>query len=506
MQRVLDFLARRGAWLAAPAGALLALAFAPADLVPLAFLGPTLLFLLWQGSAPRRAAWLGFLFTGGTFLAGTYWLYHSIHLVGGAPLWIAAILMLGLVAIMGSYTAALGYAVARWGAPGGARRWLLLLPAGWVAVEWFRGWFLSGFPWLALGYTQLGTPLAGYAPVAGVYGTGLVVAMVAGALVTLLLGRRAERLAAAALVAALWIAGLALGRLEWTAPRGTSVSVALVQGAVPQAVKWSPGQRERTIELYLELTRPHLGTDLVVWPEAALPALERDLRHVLEPLHAAARARDTDLIVGLLRRDPVTDAYFNAMGAFAATEHWYYKRRLVPFGEFFPVPDAVREWMRLMNLPYSDFQPGPRTQAPLEAAGETLAPTICYEDAYASEQLALARASTLLVNVTNDAWFGDSTAPHQHLDISRMRALETGRPMLRATNDGITALISHDGSLAATLPQFQPGVLTGTVEPRTGLTPYVRLGNAPVLVLVALGLGVGLRSARRRAGPRRRSR
>jgi apolipoprotein N-acyltransferase len=207
--------------------------------------------------------------------------------------------------------------------------------------------------------------------------------------------------------------------------------------------------------------------------------------------------------MGLLRRDRTTGAFHNSMVALGATEQWYDKRRLVPFGEFFPVPAAVREWLRLMNLPYSDFVPGARDQSPLAAGGEMLAPTICYEDAYASEQLALARRSTLLVNVTNDAWFGDSTAPHQHLDISRMRSLETGRPMLRATNDGVTALIAHDGSLEGTLPQFQPGVLTGTVAPRTGLTPYARLGNAPVLVLVALGLGAGLWRVGRPRAPAR---
>jgi apolipoprotein N-acyltransferase len=505
-QQLSDFFARRGQWLAAPAGAALALAFAPAALVPLAFLCPAVLFLLWQDATPRSAAWRGFLFTGGTFLAGTYWLYHSIHLVGGAPLWIAAFLMIGLVAIMGSYTAALGYAVARWGAASGARRWLLLLPAGWVLVEWFRGWFLSGFPWLALGYTQLDTPLAGFAPLGGVYGASLAVALVAGALVSLLLGGRGARIAAAATIAAVWIAGVALGRIEWTAARGTRIEVALVQGAVPQSMKWEPGQRDRTLKLYAGLTIPHLGAGIIVWPEAALPALESDLRDYLETLRATARAQGSDVVMGLLRRDRTTGAFHNSMVALGATEQWYDKRRLVPFGEFFPVPAAVREWLRLMNLPYSDFVPGARDQAPLAAGGETLAPTICYEDAYASEQLPLARRSTLLVNVTNDAWFGDSSAPHQHLDISRMRSLETGRPMLRATNDGVTALIAHDGALEGTLPQFQPGVLTGTVEPRVGLTPYVRLGNAPVLALVAIALAAGLRRPRQPAVARRASR
>jgi apolipoprotein N-acyltransferase len=501
MKPLLDFLFRRGQWLAAPAGAALALAFAPVSWVPLAFLCPAVLFLLWQDATPRRAAWRGFLFTGGTFLAGTYWLYHSIHLVGGAPLWIAAFLMLGLVAIMGSYTAAFGYAVARWGVASGARRWLLLLPAGWVLIEWFRGWFLSGFPWLALGYTQLDTPFAGFAPLAGVYGTSFAVALVAGALVALLLGDRGARVAAVATIAAVGIAAVLLGRIEWTQARGTRIDVALVQGAVPQSMKWEPGQRERTLDLYADLTIPHLGAGIIVWPEAALPALESDLRDYLESLQATARAQGSDVVMGLLRRDRATGAFHNSMVALGATEQWYDKRRLVPFGEFFPVPAAVRDWLRLMNLPYSDFVPGAREQAPLAAGGELLAPTICYEDAYASEQLSLARRSTLLVNVTNDAWFGDSTAPHQHLDISRMRSLETGRPMLRATNDGVTALIAHDGALEGTLPQFQPGVLTGVVQPRVGLTPYVRFGNVPVLALVALGLAAGLWRARRPATP-----
>jgi apolipoprotein N-acyltransferase len=488
----LDFLDRRGQWLALPAGAALALAFAPLSFAPLAVLCPAFLFLLWENASPRAAAWRGFLFSGGTFLAGTYWLYNSIHLVGQAPLWIALFLMLGLVAIMGSYAAALGYAVARWGAGPGPLRWIVLLPAGWVLVEWFRGWFLSGFPWLALGYSQLGTPLRAYAPLAGVYGTSLATALLAGAVVTLLLGRRAARLAALAVVVAVYVAAGLLGRVEWTQPRGTEVSVALVQGAVPQSMKWVPGQRERTLELYARLTGPHLGAAIIVWPEAALPALESDIRGYLEAVQAAARASGTDLVMGLLRRDPQTGAYHNAMVAFGAEEQWYYKRRLVPFGEFFPVPAAVREWLRLMNLPYSDFVPGPDDPRPLAVGGETLAPTICYEDAYASEQLALAAGSTLLVNVTNDAWFGDSTAPHQHLDISRMRSLETGRPMLRATNDGVTALIAHDGKLIGELPQFQPGVLTGVVAPRTGLTPYTRTGNLAVLAVVFLGVALGV--------------
>ena len=495
---LLEFLARRGRWLALPAGALLALAFAPADAWPLAFLCPATLMLLWERVSPREAAWRGMLFTGGTFLAGTYWLYHSIHLIGQAPVWIALVLMLGLVSIMGSYTALLGYAVARRGAVSGPERYLVLLPAGWVATEWLRGWFMSGFPWLALGYTQLDTPLAAYAPLGGTYAVSLAAAVTAGAIALLIVGPRRARVAAAVVLVLTWGCALALGRVEWTRPRGTEVTVALVQGAVPQSMKWVPGELERTMNLYLDLTRPHLGAGIIVWPESAIPSLESGVRGYLDYVSALARSRGSALVTGLVRRDPQSGAYYNAMAAWSPGEQWYYKRHLVPFGEFFPVPAAVRDWMRLMNLPYSDFSAGSEAQSPLAAGGETLAPTICYEDAYGVEQLALARGSTLLVNVTNDAWFGDSTAPHQHLDISRMRSLETGRPMLRATNDGVTALIAYDGSVLGRLPQFRPGVLTGRIEPRTGFTPYLRAGNWPVLALLWIGLYAGFRRPRER--------
>ncbi|MFO1392886.1 MAG: apolipoprotein N-acyltransferase [Steroidobacteraceae bacterium] len=500
---VVAFVDRWGHWIAPPAGALLALAFAPTSTWPLAFVCPAVLMLLWQGAAPRSAAWRGFLFTGGTFLAGTYWLYHSIHLIGKAPIWLALFLMLGMSAIMGSYTALLGYAAARWGSERGPLRWLVLLPAGWVLVEWLRGWFLSGFPWLALAYTQLDTVLAAYAPVGGAYAVSLATVVLAGALVTFLLGKRADRMWAAATVIVVCVGGGVLSRIEWTQPRGTSVTVALVQGAVPQSMKWVPGELERTMDLYVGLTRPYLGADIIVWPESAIPALESNIRDFLNGVTALAKSRGSSLVTGLVRRDPATGAYYNGIAAWAPGEHWYYKRHLVPFGEFFPVPAAVRDWMRLMNLPYSDFSAGADAQDPLVAGGERLAPTICYEDAYGVEQLPYARRATLLVNVTNDAWFGDSSAPHQHLDISRMRSLETGRPMLRATNDGVTALIAGDGKLIGVLPQFRSGVLTGRVEPRTGLTPYMRAGNWPVLGLLWLGLVAGFGWRRMRRGSAR---
>ena len=516
--------ARLARWLALPVGAALPFAFAPFDAWWLAILCPAFLFLSWRDAAPRAAAQLGFLFTAGLYLSGTYWLYYSIHGIGKAPLPLTLFVMLGMVAILSSYTAALGYVLARWFNPShlatdpattpDAQRiaqarvivqHLMVFPAAWVLLEWFRGWFLSGFPWLALGYSQIDTYLAGLAPLGGVYTISFAVAICAGALA--LLARGPGGAPALIAIALMWLLGFAFDGREWTQSTGAPVRAAIVQGAVPQDLKWSAQQRDATVALYSELTTPHLGVDIVLWPEAALPILAHNALQTIAPLIESAQSRGTTLVTGLVRYDPQSEAYYNGLIALNGEPQWYYKRRLVPFGEFFPVPQFVREWLRLMNLPYSDLTPGPAEQPALRAGKHYIGVTICYEDAYGAEQLDVLRTATLLVNVTNDAWFGDSTAAHQHLQISRMRALEAGRPLLRAANDGVSAIIGANGEVASTFPRFEPGVLTGVVQPRTGLTPYARVGNAPLIIVCALLLLLCFRPhttvAQRRAKVRR---
>ncbi|MEY4932272.1 MAG: hypothetical protein RLZZ403_592 [Pseudomonadota bacterium] len=496
---MIAWLQRWSGWVAFPSGAALALAFAPFNLWPLAVLCPAVLFLLWEGASPRRAAQLGFWFTAGLFLAGTYWIYHSVHVIGNAPIWVAVFLMVAMISILSGYSALFGYLQARWLPQSGLMRWIVALPAGWVIVEWFRGWFLSGFPWLALGYTQLDTPLAGMAPVLGVYGISLFVMVSAGALAASVMAQGRLRLVALFIVLLPWLAGAALQGREWTRESGGPVSVAIVQGAVRQEMKWSIDQRDQTLALYRRLTEPHFGAQIILWPEAALPDLAHVLVDYLQTLWRDSRSAGSDVVMGLLHQDPETAKVYNGVLALGQEAQWYDKRRLVPFGEYFPVPAFVRQWLKVMNLPYSDISAGGNEQPALRVAGQLLGVTICYEDAYGSKQLDVLREATLLVNVTNDAWFGDSTAPHQHLEISRMRALEAGRPLMRGANDGVTALIAHDGVVTSMLPQFQPGVLTGTVQPRTGLTPYAHVGNWPVLLmcLVLVVAVVGLARPRR---------
>ncbi|HZF16533.1 MAG TPA: apolipoprotein N-acyltransferase [Steroidobacteraceae bacterium] len=487
---------RRQSLISFIAGAALTLAFAPFDLWPMAVACPAVLFSLWQGATPRRAAWLGFLFSSATFLAGTYWLYISIHGFGKAPIPVALLLMLGLVVIMGAYCALIGHVAARWLPPSGALRWLIGLPSLWVFVEWFRGWFLSGFPWLSLGYAGIDSWLAGFAPVTGVYGLSLLLAATAGALVAAAFGEAKVRRAAGLLVAVVWLAGWALEQVKWTEPGGAPVSVALVQGAVPQDEKWELDSRLRTLKLYRELSERGFGAKLIVLPEASLPLLAHELGPFLEPLERDAEARGGTVVVGMLRYDPAGGHYFNSLFALGTPGAVYDKRRLVPFGEFFPVPASVRHWMRLMSLPYIDMTPGADAQPPLDAAGMKLGATICYEDAWGSIGLATLGEAHLMVNVTNDAWFGDSTAAHQHLEIARMRSLEAGRYQVRVANDGITAIIDAHGKVLDRIARFKPAVLKGEVVPYSGVTPYARVGNWPVVTLAALlalfGLGVGI--------------
>ena len=475
-------------WLALGLGALLPLAFAPFGIYPLAPLCLAGLFALWEDERPRAAASQAFCFGFGAFLVGLHWLYISLHTFGKAPLFVSLPLMLGLIAVLSGYLAGLAYVVNRWFAMRGLARWLLVLPAAWTLVEWLRGWVLGGFPWLSIGYSQIDSPLAGLAPVAGVFAVSFVVALTAGALIALVRGSHLQRVVAVVVAASLWLASGALRAVEWTEPAGERISVALVQGGITQDRKWLPEELEPTKALYQLLTEQHLDADLIVWPEAAVPQLLDEMATWLEPIFEMVRTGGKSLIFGVVEYDASTQSYYNAVLGYDGNISVYRKRHLVPFGEFFPVPAFVRKWLRLMSLPYTDFAHGDAAQPPLALDGQHIGVSICYEDAFGNELIGVLDRATLLANVSNDAWFGGSVAPHQHLQIARMRALEAGRYLMRTTNTGITAVIDAEGRVEKAIPQFDPAVLSGSVQPRTGLTPYARFGNWPVILCTLLAL------------------
>ena len=475
--------------LATLAGAALATAFAPLNLWLLALLSPAALMVLWHEAPPRHAAALGFWFNVGTFTAGTYWLYISIHVIGSAPAWLAVIGIAALVCVLALYGAGLGWAVARWLPPTGALRWMAALPAAWLLVEWFRGWFLTGFPWLSLGYSQTGTWLASLAPVLGVYGVSALLLLGAGALVTLLLGGRREQLLALVVLLVVAVVPWSLRGIAWTQPAGPAISVAIVQGAIPEDEKWQDAHRDAQLDTYRDLTRQALGAQVIVWPEAALPDVAQHLGDYLLARYHEAHARHSALVLGALRETKNGD-YYNSILTLGESVDWYDKMHLVPFTEVIRVPHFALKWLQFMNLPYEGFEYGASNQLPVSAGGLVLLPAICYDDSYGTSNLHMLPAANALVTVTNDGWFGHSTARFQHLQIAQMRSIETGRYLIRAANDGISAIIGPDGRVQAMAPGYVPAVLRGAVVPMRGLPPFARFGNWLIISLSATTLAL----------------
>jgi apolipoprotein N-acyltransferase len=362
----------------------------------------------------------------------------------------------------------------------------LVVPALWTLLELIRGWFYSGFPWLSLGELAVDTPLSRVAPLLGVHGLSAVIALAAFALYRLGIEHDARRRAlAAAALASPVLALLLPAPSAWTEADGAPIEAALVQSNIPQDQKWLPHMRFEALSRHWRLTQQAWPAALVVWPEVALTQPYHQVREsYLDKLDAQAAERGATLLLGILVRDG--EGYFNSVISVGAAHGRYDKRHLVPFGEYFPIPDFLRPMMDVLELPYSDFLFGADDQPLLKLNGHAVEVSICFEDVFGGEVSARARDAAYLVNVTNDAWFGASSAPHQHLAFSRLRAMETGRWMLRAANTGITALITPDGAIAQRTRQFEQAVLRGEVEPRAGVTPYQRWGNLPLWLASAL--------------------
>jgi apolipoprotein N-acyltransferase len=504
-------------------GALAALSFAPASL----FYGPILalavLLLMWRaaGSA-RRAAALGYAFGLGLFGAGVSWVYVSLADFGGMPEFIAVLATAMFCMILALYPAAVGCAQHRLGGSFPMRA-LLTVPALWALADWLRD-VVTGFPWLAWGYSQVGTsPLTAYAPIFGVFGVSLATALAAGLLALALspgLDRFVDRTTPGAVMPqaafphtfpllsffcgagllALFGLGFGLRDITWTEPAGPPLKVALLQGNIAQNLKFEEEWYQQTLTTYRTLA---LSTDarLVVWPETAIPRLLDTVdEDYLEGLKKRAVAAGADMLIGVPHRDE-QDRYYNSVVSFGASRtQSYSKTHLVPFGEF--IPTGFHWVLVILNIPMGEFTRGADDPAPLAVAGTQVAVNICYEDAFGEEIIRQLPAANLLVNVSNVAWFGHSIAPDQHLQISRMRAIETGRPMLRATNTGVTAAIDADGKVIAALPQFIEAVLTARVQPRAGATPFIRAGNLPLLAIVFAMLAVAAALGRRAPGSR----
>jgi apolipoprotein N-acyltransferase len=493
--------------LALIAGALTVLAFAPFGLWPIQI--ATLAFVFWlvlQQTSVKRSTLIGWAYGFGWAVCGVHWLYISMHRYGGLPSWMAVVAVIALALVLGAF-AALAMGAGAWFRRRGAApavSLLVIFPALWMLSEWLRGWVLTGFPWIASGYAHTDSPLAGFAPVVGVYGLAWLAALIAGSLVLL----QSKKLALVPVILII-AAGIGLKTLTWTTANGQPISVRLLQGNVAQEMKFANDQVVNTLALYHDMIHA-APADLIATPETALPLFAHQLPpDYLERLSAFAQKTGSHIALGI----PVSDNrrhYANSvLGIVPATAqaekiYRYDKHHLVPFGEF--VPNGARWFVNMMHIPLGDFARGALLQAPLRVKDQWVMPNICYEDLFGEEiaaQLADAYFSgkpqpTILLNVSNIAWFGDSIALPQHLQISQMRALETGRPMLRATNSGTTAVIDAKGKVVAQLRPFTHGTLAATIQGYTGWTPYILAGNAFIVALALLMLGITWFSLRKK--------
>jgi apolipoprotein N-acyltransferase len=506
-------------------GAATVAGFAPFYLYPLPVLtlAAFALLLLRTGST-RQAAATGFSFGLGLLLTGASWVYVSLHDYGGMSMPVAAVCTLVFNAIYAACPALAATLFFRLQGPTGLKL-LLLFPALMALSDWARGWLFTGFPWLALGYSQApASPLSGYAAVLGVYGVSLLTALGAACLALAFL--RVSRVAGAApvtsnnppasqpvrllkaangpvaLLAVIILAGSGIGTIEWTRPFGEQpVSVTLIQGNIPQELKWRPDKARDTLLTYLELVRAS-RSKLIILPETAIPMFNVNVpAGYLEALAAHARDNDGDILTGIPEYVSTGEYYNSVISLGSSPSQTYRKVHLVPFGDYFPMQWALGWLLKMLDIPMSDFSRGEADQRPIAVAGQKVAVDICYEDVFGEEIIRQLPEATMLANFTNDAWWGRSLASRQHLQISQMRSLETGRSMLRATNTGVTAVIDHRGRVQAVAPQFETTEIDAEVRGRSGATPYVRWGNYAFLALAATMIVIAVlisRSARSR--------
>ena len=483
-----------GLWaviLAIVIGSLQTLTFAPFDWW---FLGPiSILLLAWLSWSRERGLFaLGWMLGLGLFGTGASWVYVSIHEFGDSSAPLATFLTAIFVSGLSLFPALALWVLGKFSPPRSGRR-LWLLPAVWVLTDWVRSWLLTGFPWLYLGTSQVDGPLAGWAPILGVYGVTLLIVATGVILFAswqcLRRGRRVAALVWLGVMLVPWFCGPYLNRIPWTQIDGRPLRVAAAQGNIPQLIKWDPKFLTHQIETYLKLTRGQWNRDLILWPETAIPLPQDDAQPIIDHIKKKLGPKAT-LLTGIpwfgFDARAGRNAFHNSIMAIGNGSGMYHKQKLVPFGEYVPLEKYLRGMIAFFNLPMSDFTPGPPHQKPLKVDGYRVHPFICYEIAYPDFVADRVAGTAFIVNISNDGWFGHSLGPLQHLQIVQMRALETRRDILRGTNNGITALINRKGKVIKRAPRFAEATLTGTLHPVKGSTPFMDTGSWPVLVFCAL--------------------
>jgi apolipoprotein N-acyltransferase len=452
----------------------------------------------------KRAFFQGWLLGFGLFASGASWVYISINTYGYAHPILAFTLTLFFVAALGLFHGLFFYCFSL------LRGKSYFLNAGlfsalWVLNDGFRSVFLTGFPWLFLGDAHIDTPLSGWVPVIGVYGATAIVVATASYLIAAVktlnqTSKKHQSTLAGFLIASLWASGYALKHIEWTQKGAESFQVALLQINIPQELKWKASQRPKTIELLASLTRENWDKDIIFWPETAVPVLYDRAKPLLQHFGAEASENNTAIVTGIPYRgwdaEENRNIMHNSIVSIGEGSGINHKQKLVPFGEYVPLQELLRGLIAFFDLPMSDFRKGPSEQAMLVTKDAKAAAFICYEVVYPDFVASRAKNADYLITISNDSWFGTSIGPLQHLAMAQMRALENGKYMIRATNNGISAIINEKGVILQQTEQFVLANLQGKLQTMQGQTPFSRFGSWPIFMLCAAILAIRVFTAR----------
>lgn len=459
------------------------LAFSPYHFSVFVIFSLAYLFHTILKSTFRQSVSAAYFFGLGMFGFGINWLHVSINLYGGFSLPSSLLLTFIFISIIALYPALFAFLYKLLSADYKDNAGLLvLMPVLWTLVEWFRSKFLVEFPWLNIGYSQIDTPIAALAPIFGIYGLSWFTAFSAAALVCFFSVSRSMKTALfGVLLLTVFVLNI-LRDVHWTVEQTDEIAFAMVQGAIPQRQKWQLDQRERIVEFYDLLSDKYPHQELLIWPETAIPGFYHQMQGFIQRLEQKAATQQRDYLVGVPFDEGPAGGMYNGIAVIGSSDDIYYKRHLVPFGEYMPLRNWLSPLGKLLAIPMSDFSAGQAIKPLISAVDKMIGVSICYEGIFGEEIIQALPEADLLVNISDDSWFGDSIGPHQHLQMIRMRALETGRYMLRATNTGISAIIDENGHIIETAPQFIPYVLRGKAKLFSGSTPYARFGNGLVII------------------------
>lgn len=486
-------------FIAMTGGALMPFAFAPYHLFPLAMVGLTLLHISVQQASPKQAFHRGLAFGLGFYGVGIWWVYIAVRYFGNAAPALAVLLTALLIGYMALFPALLCAVQRRWFAQTTHWTQYVIFPSLWVLFEWLRGWLFTGFPWLFVGYSQLAGPLKGFAPIGGVYLLSFLTALCASLLSGAIFKRTSRWVSTLGTILLISLIGFGLTWVNWTTPTGKTLSVSLLQGNIGKELKWNPKSAFENIDIYSKMTEANWSSQLVVWPESTFNLTQLYGKPLLDKLDAEAKKHQTTVNIGLPYLDE-NNQFYNALMLIGHNQGTYFKRHLVPFGEYTPLSGLIKPMMSWLKIPMSDFRAGSPNQPLLTVFDVTIAPYICYEIVYPSLVRQDLPQAQLLMTISEDAWYGDSNAVDQHLEMVQMRSLESGRWSLFAVNTGISAIIDEKGDILKQIGMHQRGTLRANVPAMTGRTPWVLLGDGFWLLLMGMALVLVLATRKNKKG------